>query len=276
MICLDLDGTLLRSDKSIDINTANILNRLSDIGIQIVIATGRHYDFAKLLTNGLTNDRLIIANNGAAIFDVYNEKSIYTKYLSNEISTEIVNMGLEFELDALVYVNAMEESSDLLVFDHDGIDKFENTIVRDLNRIKHIKSTSEIDSVLSVVFSDYYNTLEKLKAKILQEYNGSINTHIMTSGVSEHGILEVMDESVCKWSAISVLSDILNIDTNEIIAFGDEVNDITMLNNAGIGIAMKNGQLKAKQEADYVSEYSNDDDGIYYELKKLFPLLEEK
>ncbi len=276
MICLDLDGTLLRSDKSIDINTADILNKLSDMGIQIVIATGRHYDFAKVLTYGLTDERIIIANNGAAIFDVYKEKSIYTKYLDNGISSEIVKLGLDYDLDALVYVDALEEGSDLLVFEHENLDAFENTIVRDLNRIKHIKSTSEINSVLSVVFSDEYKVLEILEKKIVDKYNGLINTHIMTSGQSNHGILEVMDESVCKWSAISKLSEQLNIDTKEIIAFGDEVNDITMLNNVGIGIAMRNGQEIVKLEADYISDYSNDEDGIFYELKKLFPVLEEK
>ena len=76
MICLDLDGTLLNSKKEIDKKTCSFLNELSSKGIEIVIATGRHYDFASYLTRNLTDKRVIISNNGSGIFSPKDKRLI--------------------------------------------------------------------------------------------------------------------------------------------------------------------------------------------------------
>ncbi len=271
MICLDLDGTLLRSDKSIDINTANILNKLSYEGVEIVIATGRHYDFAKLLTRGLTDNRIIIANNGAAIYDAYLEKALFTEYIDIDIVSGIIETGKTKDMNALVYIDALREGSDLLVVEDHDISQFENTIVRDLNRVGYFCDPFQVASVLSVVFTDYIEKLEILEEKINYFFPNQITTHIMSSKKSTHGILEAMKHGVCKWSAIERLARYKNINLNEIIAFGDEVNDITMLKNSGLGIAMKNAQPEAISSADRITMYSNDNEGIFHELSNIFP-----
>ncbi|MDO5717916.1 MAG: HAD family hydrolase [Tissierellia bacterium] len=274
MICLDLDGTLLKSDKTIDEMTIKTLNDLSDEGIRVVIATGRHYDFAKQLTNSLTDDRIIISNNGAAVFEVKTNTSILTDYIDNEIAGRIVNTAKNHGLSALVYVDVLRAGSDLFVFEGHNIDGFENTIVRDKNRIRIIAHEREIDNCFSIVFSGSTDELSKLEAAVNLEYSGKVCTHIMSSMYSQHGILEIMNQGVDKWSAISHFAEYSNIDKKSIIAFGDEVNDISMISNSGLGIAMKNALPEVKRVADFITATSNDDFGVYNTLSDIFKFKE--
>ena len=93
MICLDLDGTLLRSDKTIASLTSSYLNYLADKGIRVVVATGRHFDYADYLTRDIIGAKYIVANNGAGIFDIKNKKTISSTYIDEELVYKFISLA---------------------------------------------------------------------------------------------------------------------------------------------------------------------------------------
>ena len=93
--------------------------------------------------------------------------------------------------------------------------------------------------------------------------------HLPTMGQMAHQNTEPRRpaENINKWTAIEVLSDILKISKDEIMAIGDNVNDIKMIEEAGIGVAMDNAWDDIKEKADYVTK-SNEEDGVAYAIEK--------
>ena len=82
-------------------------------------------------------------------------------------------------------------------------------------------------------------------------------------------MFEIMNPQGSKWKSILEYSNSRGIKPEEIIAFGDDNNDIEMIVNAGLGVAMKNGSSLIKEVADNISEKDNEDSGVAFELKKI-------
>ena len=95
-----------------------------------------------------------------------------------------------------------------------------------------------------------------------------LNIFIMQDSYSNEQWIEISKKGVSKYGAISRLADILNIDNENIIAFGDGLNDLDMIKNCGVGVALKNALPEVKDLADYVTKYDHDDDGVIEFLKE--------
>lgn len=266
MICLDLDGTLLNYEKQIDSQTSRLLNKLSSNGVEIVIATGRHYDFASFLTRDLTENRIIIANNGAGIFRPKDNKAIRLHYLDSSIVETLTRLSLDWEFEPFIYVNPLTNLCDLYTNHID--DSYIGSIVTGKDRMRKL-NLNNIDEVLSLVITGRNKDLEKLKLHIDQNYAEEVNTHIINSSYEKFGLLEVMDKLANKWDACQCYANKKKINSKEIIAFGDEINDIEMIRHAGIGIAMKNSIDAVKLYADKISKKDNNKAGIYHELMEM-------
>ncbi|HBH3034913.1 TPA: HAD-IIB family hydrolase, partial [Clostridioides difficile] len=121
-----------------------------------------------------------------------------------------------------------------------------------------------------------------LKFVIIEEKNPSILDEIRKELRKVQGIkitsswpnnIEVMNEGVDKGNAVKILAEKMNIDREDIIAFGDNYNDIEMIKFAGLGVAMGNAEEFIKQEADYVTD-TNQDSGVAKAIYKFLELKE--
>ena len=83
-------------------------------------------------------------------------------------------------------------------------------------------------------------------------------------------VLEFQSEKADKWVAITNYLKSKNIELSDVVSFGDEFNDKSMIKNSGIGFAMKNGIDELKSLTNNITEFTNNEDGVYFELKKLF------
>lgn len=248
--------------------TAQTVRNLSERGVEILIATGRHVDFAMQLTESLDCPRTIVANNGALLFDTGKGRNIFADYLENDVVNRIYQMGRELDLHALFYVDYAKEGTDLIVGPEVRIDGYEKNLVRNVNRIQMMEQMVP-DRVLSIVYPGSIEVLTRMARELDDRYGSGLSHHIMAA-MYKNNIMEIMNAGVTKWRAISHYAERRGLMTSEIAAFGDEVNDLPMIRGAGMGIAMKNALPIVQQSAKQVTKYTNDESGIAHQLLEIY------
>lgn len=271
MVVLDLDGTLLNDEKQISDKNIYILEELHNRGIDIVIATGRNYYMAKNLTEKLKSvEPVIMANNGAVVRH-YNDDFIESNYLDFSIFKNIYNLGLKYDLNPIIHVDEYHKGYDLVYECENYEDVYLGYIKKDYKRARHTNfNGNRINNILSVCYFNEYERLIAFKNDI-KKIPGEFNL-LLNQNISRWALLEVLNINGCKWSALKKYIDSLGICEKDVIAIGDDNNDIELIKNAGLGIAMKNATDTIKNAADYTSSYNNNQSAIYYELSKIFEI----
>lgn len=271
MVVLDLDGTLLNDEKIITEKNAYILDKLHRRGIQVVIATGRNYYMAKELTEKIKSvEPVILANNGAIARRYVNDEFIESNYLDFSTFENIYALGLEHNLNPIIHVDEYHEGYDIIYECEDLERAYLGYIKNDYKRAR-LKRFNEdkINNILSVCYFNDYEKLIDFKNNI--EKFRDVNV-ILNQNISSRSLLEFLNINGCKWCALKKYIDTLGINNNEVIAMGDDNNDIELIKNAGLGIAMKNATDMLKGAADKISVFSNNDSGVYHELSEIFEI----
>ncbi|MDW5299369.1 MAG: HAD family hydrolase [Sedimentibacter sp.] len=273
MLVLDLDGTLLNDEKQISEKNIHILNELHKIGIIIVIATGRNYFMAKELTEKIrTIEPVIMANNGAIIRHSENDELLECNYLDFLVFKNIYKQGLKHNLDPIIHVDEYANGYDLIYERENYEEVYKGYIRKDYHRAKYREfEITEIKNILSVCYLGDYNQLCEFSRHMKPQSKGRFNI-ICNRNVSNRALLEFLHIDGCKWTAIRKYAVANGINTDEIIAIGDDSNDIELLMNSGLGIAMKNGTDECIKAAKYITEYDNNNSGVYYALSEVFKI----
>ncbi len=272
MVVLDLDGTLLNDEKTISDKNVYILNKLHKQGIHIVIATGRNYYMAKILTERLILTKpVILANNGAVVRRYVNDEFIESNYLDYSLFEKIYELGLKHNLNPIIHVDEYHQGYDLIYECENYEEAYLGYIKNDFKRTKHKRfKEEEINNILSVCYFNEYNKLINFKNEI-EKIPGEFNI-ILNQNLRSQSLLELLNINGCKWCALKKYIDGLGIDKNQVIAIGDDNNDIELIANSGLGIAMKNATDGIKYAADLISRFSNNESGVYYELSEIFKI----
>jgi len=220
MIVTDLDRTLLRTDKTISDYTENVLNHCRQKGIKIVFATARPKRTVKHFIEQIPSDALIL-HNGAAIFagdKLIKKYGIASQTKNNimlSISKDYPNASLSVEIDDVLYAN----------FDVSSIWNYTQAIRTDFTDLPDKPADKIIIGVTSM--EDVKRYSKYLTDELYIEMNDG-----------KLGL--IMHRNATKWRAIQIISHHFKINKNEIAAFGDDYNDIEMLKNCGVGVAVEN------------------------------------
>ncbi|MFA7550771.1 MAG: HAD family hydrolase [Sedimentibacter sp.] len=272
MVVLDLDGTLLNDEKTIGEKNTHILNELHKQGIHIVIATGRNYYMAKILVERIKfTEPVILANNGAVVRRYVNDEFIESNYLDFSIFEKIYELGLKYNLNPIIHVDEYYQGYDIIYECEDYEEVYLGYIKKDYKRTRHKKfNEEEIKNILSVCYFNEYQKLFNFKNEI-QKIPGEFNI-ILNQNLKSWSLLELLNINGCKWCALKKYIDRLGIDAAQVISIGDDSNDIELIKNSGLGIAMKNATDRLKDAADSISRFSNNESGVYYELSEIFKI----
>ncbi len=270
LIALDLDGTLLDSDKRISEENLDLINHLISKDYEVVIATGRRYWSAKQLTKKINGHITIIANNGNIVRNSLNDRIISSKYLEINDFKNIISIGKERNLHPIVHVDGYEEGIDFVIEEN----KLYLDYVKKDKRYKEVSDLLNIvnDKILAVVYANNKNTLYPFYKDIKEKYPNNYNAHLMENMDLSEAMLEVMHPLGSKWLSLKDYASSLNIKPEEIISIGDNNNDICMVENSGLGIAMKNASPMLKSVAGIISERDNDHSGVAFELKRVLSI----
>lgn len=272
-VCLDLDGTLLDDNKKISDRSFLLLDNLIENGIEVIIATGRHFYMVSDFLKPLKRDIMVCANNGAMSRFKESNKLVNVEYVSNCKFLEIYNKALECGMNPYIYVDSFVDGYHLAV--KDGQPKkshFEENIVDKKIAVDSVRYFSQIDvksleTVLCIAFLDQKERIDEFFEYFKDEEDLVKNMYFVPNGKK---VLEFQSKKADKWIAITNYLKSKNISLSEVVSFGDEFNDKSMVKNSGMGFAMKNGIEELKSLTNNITEFTNNEDGVYFELKKIF------
>ena len=249
MIVLDLDKTLLNSENKIGEYTVNVLKKYKDCGGRIVIATGRAITRSRKYAEQIGACGLITLNGSVTY---YNNEIIAQTPINKEKVYDMVQrlMAIDGMSMSVCYPDYMITSNP----------KFAVPGVNDYNDMKEF-SLDEIQNIKA--FSSNYEAMDAI------DYD-SYGCRKITSQ-KEEGFHVIACKDVDKINGIKVLCNHLGINIKNTIAFGDDYNDLQMLKQCGIGIAMANASEMVKDEANTVT-LSNTEDGVGVWLNEYFNL----
>ncbi len=268
LIALDLDGTLLDSQKNLSEENRWALTKAAEKGAFIVPATGRFYDAMPDCIRSLPFLRYAITINGARVVDIKTGDTIYS-----------AEMPLAKGLEVLEYYSSIDVAFDAYIGDKgymsryhiDHIEEYLDTPVY-CETVR--KMRIPVDSLIPYVKSRglniqkaqmFTNDREKLYAAydyIHKHFPGLVATSSLKNN------LEVNTAEATKGKALAALSKHLGIDRRQVMAFGDGGNDFDMIEFAGTGIAMAGGVASLKKIAAFTT-LSCDGSGVAYAIKKL-------
>lgn len=261
MIVLDLDGTLTNRDKVITEKTRKALEEVLKQGKKVVLASGRPTYGVLPLAEELHLEQYggyILSFNGGCIMDCRTKEPVFKQELPIESNRKIIQLAKEEGVNILTY-----EGATIITADSECpyVKKEAETNHMPVRQIEDLASyvTYAVPKFLMLDDGDYLALVEgRVKAALGKNF--SIYR-------SEPFFLEIMPKGIDKARSLARLLDTMGLSKEEMIACGDGYNDLSMIQYAGLGVAMENAVLPVRNAADFVT-YSNNDDGIAHVIEK--------
>ncbi len=260
LIGLDLDGTTLTTDKKLTSHTKEVLEACIRQGIEVLPATGRVWSGIPEELMKMEGVHYVISSNGAAVVELATGKAVYTNGIAWDRALEVFDILERYDTfyDAYAEGNGWCEARFYENLDDYGIEpliqrlvKSSRTCIEDLREwVKEHKSPIE---KINMFFRD-----EEKRQQAFRELSGIPDLAVTCSLTNN---LEINHCTCNKGDALLNLGKILGISMEQIMACGDGNNDLEMVRNAGVGVAMENGEDSVKEAADYVT-VTNDEEGV--------------
>ncbi len=262
ILALDLDGTLTNSKKEITRPTREALIDIQKNGKKVILASGRPTVGVMPLSSKLKLQEYggyVISFNGGHIMDCQSGRVMYNRTLSSDIVAPLYHIAKKYSgVDILAYTD------DALL---SGIKPNRYT---DIEAFVEKMPIVEIDNFPSQVTEPGNKLLITGEADIIEKVRKEVASHFrsyLSVYCSDPFFLEVMPAGVDKARSLLKLLTALGMSAEEMICCGDSYNDLTMIETAGLGVAMANALPAVKEQADYITK-SNDEDGILHVINE--------
>lgn len=275
LVCIDVDGTLLTSRHKVTKVTKDVLLQAHKLGVHIVISTGRIYTDAEYFSNLIGVKSPIIASNGAFIKEKDCDKVIFKDVIGETLSLELLEVFRRHRIkpyfctpSKFYYGNLMFKFfhflSKLLGIRSNKLDmeyvyswdQWQRVVIKEKDNIVKCEVIYR-NPLLIASLRDELKKIDRLEIVDSSRYN-----------------IEITRKGVSKGKAVEILAGIYNVKREEVLTIGDSENDISMIEYAGMGIAMGNAGEAVKSRADYITD-TNDNDGVAKAISK-FILKSEK
>lgn len=260
----DLDGTLLSDKKEITPKTREMLHRITEAGHYLVFISGRPLMSVQEVRNTLpVSDKnlYLIASNGGMIYDAEHKKILKRTSLTMEQTKHLLETAKKAGVHCHTYTdNAIvsEKQSDELTF-------YQKTIHMPSFITDDIIGSLDKEPLKCIAISAEKKKLEELRDELLPWAEGQV--YLM---FSNERLLEMIPADSGKGTALTWLSEYLDVPIENTLAAGDMENDISMIEAAGVGVAMKNGAPHVQERADRITPEDNNNDGLVPILEEFF------
>lgn len=260
LIALDLDGTLLDSQKRLSSRNRRALEACCGKGIHIVPTTGRTAAGIPKELRQIEGVRYAITTNGAVVEDMVDGRLLSECTISWELAVEILKVVDQYHVMYDPYVERRGITEPRFyehLADYGLTPELQDMVrvTRDVypNIIEYVEKSRKPVEKINLFFPDVE---ERAKArKVLERIEGILITSSMPNN------LEINAPGATKGGGILRLAEHLGLRREQTMAVGDGENDFSMIRDAGIGVAMKNGRPDLKKAADYITD-TNDEDGV--------------
>lgn len=255
LLALDLDDTLLREDLTISFHTKNILKRVEEAGIIVVLASGRSPKAMERYARDLGLHKrpgYLVCNNGTTIQESHTGTIVKEFFLPIEAALAVFDLvdaeGFPVQIyeDGTIYVSRRNEYAD---------------IDQKLTGLRQVV----VDNFRSFLAAGAQKMVIPGDPALLKPLEVLLKTFIgdrVTIFTSKPYFLEILPPATGKGEALAVVAQMLGIDRNQVMAIGDSMNDESMIRWAGYGVAMLNGDPRIKAIAKAVTSRTNEEDGV--------------
>ena len=269
LLALDVDGTLLDPAGELRSTVRDAVIAVQQRGLRVVLCTGRRFRTARPLAQALQLDTPLVVHNGALVKDVVSGQTLHQAYLPTDMYHQAITL-LRRLSTPMVYIDAFHENVDILTESMERAHPFQRAYLVD--QFAHCRFVDDIASPLShgVILMSIMadgTSLQALRLVVEQTLGTRGRVHLLMNKNYQGHILEILQAGVSKWQALRHLATQQDIAPEEIIAIGDDHNDLDMIRSAGLGIAMGNAVPEVQAAADVITG-SNAEDGLVQALER--------
>lgn len=261
MLVLDLDGTLTNSEKKITPPTREALLEIQAAGKKVVLASGRPTPGVAPLAEILNlkdYGSYILSFNGARITNCRTGEIIYNKTLPNDVIPVVFDIVKQYDVDITTY-NDKEILSGIKPNQYTELESRINGLP--IVSIENFGKAIDFP-VNKMLITGEPEILVELEGILKNKFHSYLNIYR-----SEPFFLEVMPQNIDKAHSLQKLLNSIGLTADQMICCGDGYNDLSMIECAGLGVAMANAQPIIKEKADYITK-SNDEDGVLYVINQ--------
>jgi len=284
IVAVDLDGTLLNSFGEVSLATKEVLNKVKERGVEVVLASGRTIDSVENLSLELNTSRYIISGNGAILYDVQEKTILHNRFLNKKQVLDIIKICDETSIFYNVYAEneiiTPNLSYNVLFYHKENVNKEESkrTVINVVNNVAKYIEESDKNEYLKVTICDetkfIFNSIIR-KLRTCEDIDVLDVSHMSRKKIKvgtaevdvEYFYTEITNKNVNKWTALEVLLEKLGVSREEVMAIGDNINDKEMVEEAGLGVVTGNSSPMMKEIADVVVA-DNNSDGVKEALEK--------
>lgn len=284
LIAIDLDGTLLDSYGEISNENKIAIKKAKDSGIEIVLTSGRMSTSVIDIANEIDAKNYAIAGNGAIVYDLRNKNIIYNECIPKNKVLEIIKIceenNIYYTLNTERYIISKKLNYNLQYYYYENSKKSERrvsniNIVEDVEKYIKEQDAGQVTKITisdenKIVFNGIMKQLKKVKGINIIEIS-NMSRKIIKAGTEKKEInyyyTEITKENVNKWQALKKLSNHLGIKEEEIVAIGDNLNDLEMVTNAGLGIIIGKSCL-ANKNLNKIIVSDNNSNGVSEAIEK--------
>lgn len=270
-IALDIDGTLTNDAKVITPRTIEVLLAAQSSGIRLILSSGRPIQGLRAIAAELSlqdNGGLLVAYNGARVIDAQTDEVLFDQPMKEDTLCALVAHMRSFDVTPWIteggYLYVERGARHVITYRDAPFD------IVDYERTMCDLEVVEVDDLLEVCARPQDKLLCAAEPAYLQDHWHAMYepfTETLSGMFTADFYFEFMAPGICKGNALAGSLSKIDIDSSEVIAFGDAQNDISMLEWAGVGVAMGNATDAVKAIADEVTA-SNNEDGIALALDK--------
>jgi Cof subfamily protein (haloacid dehalogenase superfamily) len=269
LLALDVDGTLLDPAGKMRPAVCQAVAAAHQRGLRVLLCTGRRFRTALPLAQTLQLREPLIVHNGALVKDAVSGETLHQSYMPHDIYQQGLTLLRQLGTP-MVYIDAFHEQIDILTASVEQAHPFQRQYLQD--HLAYCQVGGDIDTlpaqgvVMMSIMADEAS-LCPLRLRIEAALEKRARVNLLVNKNYQGHILEILHPAASKWHALDQFAAREGITPEEIVAVGDDHNDLEMLRHAGLGIAMGNAITPVKAVADYVTG-SNAEDGLVQALER--------
>lgn len=273
LLALDLDGTLLNSRGEISDQNREGIRRAEEAGVLVTIATGRRFRDALPVGLELGLNAPLVTHNGALLKFAQSLETVSVDLLPHDTCIEILRVGEEFGGDALVSVDPTQKGTllyDTISDDNLPLQKYLEWSRRlhgteAQNAVIHVADLSEEvkqHEVIHISFSGACRPMYEMQQLLEDELRDTATILATIYPRLDFTLIDILPPHASKGAGLKRLTDIEGIDHDQVMAIGDNFNDIEMLEFAGTSVVMGNADPNLLERGEFYTTLSNDESGV--------------
>ncbi len=271
LIAIDIDGTLLNSQRQITPRTLQAIEKAIAGGKRVALCTGRSLQSARAIAEQTHPEAILIFHSGALIFETLNGPLLKAVNLPRALAFEIITYFKQEGYDPLVY-ESVPEGLHFWYEPPRSVNEWQRRYIEGSGpracQIADLWDAPFVDPA-QVAIAGSQEAIDRMRTCLSERWPeiGVILSRSTLGGVN--WFMEVVPTQVSKAQGLAVLGTTYSIRPQEMIAVGDNFNDLDMIEYAGFGVAMGNAPEAVKELADFVAP-SNDEEGVAYVIEQFF------